>query len=145
MTQFLTVEFTISSFFTLLIWIFVPDFFSALFSDYLTTKVVKAINTFPYSRKLEIEADEVGTLLAARACYDVRQFEKFFLKKKDDVIFSVPVKQKDKDGKVVVNEEVIRFKSLFATHPPNVERSEALKTNLPKVSELSNKLSIPES
>lgn len=55
----------------------------------------------PYSRFLESEADEVGLLLAAKACYDVRHVPLFWRRQSNE---------KRKDG-------IDPIHSLSSTHP----------------------------
>ncbi|XP_071441133.1 metalloendopeptidase OMA1, mitochondrial-like [Hetaerina americana] len=56
----------------LLIWTVLPNE-SALFSHWVTNKVADLMIHLPFSRGIETEADEVGLMMAAKACYDVRE------------------------------------------------------------------------
>lgn len=55
------------------IWAFLPNDGIAAVTHWFMNKVVNIFVTLPYSRKLEKEADSVGLMLAAKACYDVRE------------------------------------------------------------------------
>jgi predicted Zn-dependent protease len=63
----------------------------------------------PFSRYLETEADEVGILLAAKACYDVRYFPLFWRRQSE-----------------LIPEYV-------STHPSNSNRAAEIEKNIPKV------------
>ncbi|XP_046383159.1 metalloendopeptidase OMA1, mitochondrial-like isoform X2 [Ischnura elegans] len=56
----------------LLIWTILPNE-SAVFSHWVTHKVTDLMVNLPFSRGIEAEADEVGLLMAAKACFDVRE------------------------------------------------------------------------
>jgi predicted Zn-dependent protease len=66
----------------------------------------------PFSRFLESEADEVGILLAAKACYDVRYFPLFWRRQSE-----------------LVPEQM-------STHPSHSHRAADIEKHLPKVTEL---------
>ncbi|RZF36266.1 hypothetical protein LSTR_LSTR017040, partial [Laodelphax striatellus] len=50
----------------------------AVLLESLLSHLAQLAITLPFSRKLEVEADEVGMLLAARACFDVREASKLW-------------------------------------------------------------------
>ncbi|KAI0236659.1 Metalloendopeptidase OMA1, mitochondrial [Lamellibrachia satsuma] len=60
------------------IWAFMPSDGFAVLGQWFYNKVVQLLLHLPYSRKLEIEADEVGLHLAAKACFDVRESSTFW-------------------------------------------------------------------
>ncbi|KAL0275077.1 UNVERIFIED_CONTAM: hypothetical protein PYX00_003055 [Menopon gallinae] len=60
-------------------WALFPDVW-AIVSESVMQFISKIFMNFPYSRLLEREADQVGMLLAARACYDVREAPTFWRK-----------------------------------------------------------------
>ena len=87
----------------------------------------KFCTSYPYSRFLETEADEVGLELAAKACYKVDCSIKYWndfeqLKSKSKVTNLRGEKTLEKKN----NE-------LFSTHPSSEKRAENLKNLLPKV------------
>ncbi|KAL5489673.1 hypothetical protein EMCRGX_G018791 [Ephydatia muelleri] len=53
-----------------LIWTVVPYAVASVFLHSLSRKTADILIHFPYSRKLETEADAVGLTMAARACYN---------------------------------------------------------------------------
>jgi len=55
------------------IWAIIPNDGIALFTDWFINKVVEIFTELPFSRAMEMEADEVGLLMAAKACFDVRE------------------------------------------------------------------------
>ena len=60
-----------------LIWAVIPTDGIAFVASLAQNTVEDLVINLPYSRKLECEADEVGLLLAARACFDVRYVPRF--------------------------------------------------------------------
>ncbi|XP_013773033.1 metalloendopeptidase OMA1, mitochondrial-like [Limulus polyphemus] len=62
------------------IWAFLPSDGIAAVTHWFFHKVVDILLHLPYNRKLEIEADEVGLQLAAKACFDVRESSAFWSK-----------------------------------------------------------------
>ncbi|XP_022206696.2 metalloendopeptidase OMA1, mitochondrial-like [Nilaparvata lugens] len=50
----------------------------AVLIESLMSNLAQVAVTLPFSRKLEVEADEVGMILAARACFDVREASKLW-------------------------------------------------------------------
>ena len=55
------------------LWALMPNDGIAMVSDWFINKVSELLIELPFSRFMELEADEVGLLLAAKACYDVRE------------------------------------------------------------------------
>lgn len=62
------------------IWAIMPTDGIAVVTHWFFEKVVSLLLRLPYSRKLELEADEVGLQLAAKACFDVREASAFWTK-----------------------------------------------------------------
>ncbi|XP_067846398.1 metalloendopeptidase OMA1, mitochondrial isoform X2 [Heptranchias perlo] len=62
----------VSLVFLTLIWVVFPRDSLALLGQWIQNKLIQYMFDRPYSRKLEIEADEIGLRLAAKACMDVR-------------------------------------------------------------------------
>lgn len=62
------------------IWAIMPTDGIAVVTHWFFEKVVSILLRLPYSRKLELEADEVGLQLAAKACFDVREASAFWTK-----------------------------------------------------------------
>ena len=55
------------------LWALMPNDGIALVSSWFIDKVTEVLIHLPFSRDMELEADEVGLLLAAKACFDVRE------------------------------------------------------------------------
>ncbi|XP_038067717.1 metalloendopeptidase OMA1, mitochondrial-like [Patiria miniata] len=60
------------------LWAFLPNDGVAAVATWFKSKVVQLLLEMPYSRSLETEADEVGLVLAARSCMDVRECKAFW-------------------------------------------------------------------
>ena len=56
-----------------LLWALMPNGGIAIVSDWFINKVSDILIHLPFSRAMEMEADEVGLVLAAKACFDVRE------------------------------------------------------------------------
>ena len=111
-----------------MIWTVIPSDGVALIASVAQDVVEDLLVNLPYSRKLESEADEVGLLLAARACYDVRYVPRFWhrmhLQGEGDLIHPV-------------------F-DWFSTHPTNVSRVQQIDGLLPEALELRRFFKCPE-
>ena len=55
------------------LWALMPNDGIAVVCDWFIDKVTDVLIHLPFSRDMELEADEVGLLLAAKACFDVRE------------------------------------------------------------------------
>ena len=55
------------------LWAILPNDGVALVASWFTDQVIQLIVDLPFSRKMEMEADEVGLTMAAKACFDVRE------------------------------------------------------------------------
>ncbi|XP_023239368.1 metalloendopeptidase OMA1, mitochondrial-like [Centruroides sculpturatus] len=91
------------------IWMIIPSDGIALITQWFFNKVVDIIIHLPYNRKLEIEADEVGLILAAKACFDVRESSAFWSK--------MSILNESDDGPDI---------EWLSTHPSNEKRSNYL-------------------
>jgi len=94
-----------------LLWALMPNGGIAIVCDWFIDKVTNLLVHLPFSRYMELEADEVGLILAAKACFDVREAPAFWelLELLDDDPLS--------------NEEDLEF---LATHPVHKTRYEKL-------------------
>merc|ERR1719397_720881 len=90
-----------------LLWALMPNGGIAIVCDWFIDKVTNLLVHLPFSRYMELEADEVGLILAAKACFDVREAPAFWelLELLDDDPLS--------------NEEDLEF---LATHPVHKTR-----------------------
>merc|ERR1719427_2509528 len=55
------------------LWAMMPNDGVALVANWFIDKVIDLIVDLPFSRDMEMEADEVGLVMAAKACFDVRE------------------------------------------------------------------------
>lgn len=96
-----------------LLWAFLPSDVTALITQYIADKFLKFLFQLPYSRQLEREADYVGIMLAARACFDVR--------------CSIPFwkRMNDTEGNYQVPE-------ILSTHPTSETRASDLEKLMPE-------------
>lgn len=95
-----------------LVWAFLPSDFTALITQYLADKFLKFVFELPYSRQLEKEADQVGIILAARACFDVR-YSSAFWKRMTEAEGEIP--------------------EILSTHPASETRATDLEELMPMV------------
>lgn len=116
-----------------LIWSLIPFDILATLLHICSRKTANILIHFPYSRKLETEADEVGLTLAARACYNPATAIKVWLHLSDT---AVPMGNTSTDGAPQgntthddVDESALEF---YSTHPSNIHRYENLVQLLPK-------------
>ena len=109
------------------LWAFVPSDGWALIGSWLHSNVEDILITYPYSRKLEREADEIGLLLAARACFDVRHVPKFWER----------MQYREKDS-------IEQQTEWLSTHPSHENRVTWLVAGLPNALALRNEFKCPE-
>jgi len=109
------------SYFTILIlaaiWCILPNDGVAAITHWFYNKVIQLTTQMPHSRKLEKEADKVGLMFAAKACFDVRVGSMLWKK--------MDLKSKIIDGDVEIPE-------WMSTHPDNESRAEHLDFLLPE-------------
>lgn len=108
------------------IWAFMPFDGIALITQAFYEKVVQILLDYPYSRKLEKEADIIGLQLAAKACYDVREGYNFW--------------------KLMRFSEQLQGSEIpewLSTHPSNVNRQELIDHLLPKAISVREKSHCP--
>jgi len=55
------------------LWAMMPNDGVALVANWFINKVIHLLIDLPFSRDMEMEADEVGLIMAAKACFDVRE------------------------------------------------------------------------
>ncbi|ESN94678.1 hypothetical protein HELRODRAFT_95830 [Helobdella robusta] len=96
-----------------MIWAIMPGDGLAMVTQWFYDKVLNIMLHLPYSRKLELEADEVGLRLVAKACFDVREASLIWQK------WSL-LEQLNGDGNA--ND----LPALLSTHPNFEERSDKL-------------------
>jgi len=96
------------------LWAFLPNDGIALVANWFMDTVVDIMVELPFSRDMEMEADRVGLIMAAKACYDVREAPAFWGKLK--ILSENP--QEDKS---------LEFTS---THPCHETREQTLRNLL---------------
>ena len=97
----------------LVVWAFLPTDMTALITQLIAEKFLRVGLELPYSRILEKEADKVGLMLAAKACFDVRYSSIFWRRMSQ------------------FNEEVVP--EILSTHPANETRAVDLDLLIPDV------------
>lgn len=104
------------------IWFYFDDFAAFLvytIQQYLYPLIYEYGFSLPYSRLLETEADEVGLLLAAKACFDPR--------------WSVLLWEKMAMKEALETDGSTEEFDFLATHPGNQKRSAMLEQKIPEV------------
>lgn len=106
------------------IWAVMPSDGIAAVTHWFFERVVSLLLRLPFSRKLELEADEVGLQLAAKACFDVREASAFWSKMS-----------------LMAHEEAnVEF---LSTHPSHDRRSEHLDNLMNQAIELRRQCQCP--
>lgn len=113
------------------LWCIIPADGIAVITHWFYNKVIKLLTHMPHSRLIEKEADRVGLMFAAKACYDVRAgsllWNKMYLKEKIGA-----------DG-----DETIPLPEFMSTHPDSLKRAEHLDFLLPQAEAWRNQMSCP--
>ncbi|XP_034939463.1 metalloendopeptidase OMA1, mitochondrial-like [Chelonus insularis] len=109
-----------------LVWAIFPDLL-ALILQAVGINMLDIFLTLPYSRKLETEADDIGLILAAKACFDVRESVVFWR-----------LMQKLSD--LNITPKNIPW---LSTHPNHEDREKHLTTKLPEALEIRTKSGCP--
>jgi len=98
-----------------LLWVLIPSDGIAFITSWFCDKVIDIMLELPYSRFMETEADEVGLMMAAKACLDVREAPAFWAKL----------------STTSDNPELDKDLEFFSTHPANETREDHLMELLP--------------
>ena len=100
---------------------------------WLPALLMKLTLSLPYSRKLELEADAVGLLLCAEACYDPQVAPRVFQK--------LAAVTSEAPGGTIRSS----LSTFVSTHPQSSERARKLEKQLPeRVDRYTHKCSIPD-
>lgn len=91
----------------LIVWAILPTDLTAALAQLFADRLLKFTFELPYSRDLEREADHVGLMFAAKACFDVRYSPVFWRRMGH------------------VNPEVLP--EFLSTHPTNESRAQELE------------------
>lgn len=94
------------------IWAILPSDLTSFIVNYIFEGFITLTSRLPYSRQLEQEADEVGLMLAAKACIDVREAVNFW---------RLAQEQENKEA----------LPEFVSTHPAHEHRAENLEEKLP--------------
>ncbi|GFS24984.1 metalloendopeptidase OMA1, mitochondrial [Elysia marginata] len=87
----------------------------------------------PHSRTVEKEADHVGLMFAARACFDVRAGSLLWKK--------MSLQEKVMSGE---GDETLPLPEFFSTHPDSLKRAQHLDFLLPQAEAWRNDMSCPK-
>ncbi|CAF0810353.1 unnamed protein product [Rotaria sordida] len=104
--------FGMSIFGAYIIWSIFPRDWISFVVNYIFENFITFTSRLPYSRLLEEEADEVGLMLAAKACFDVREAVALWR-----IVHEAEM-----------NAELPEF---ISTHPASAKRAETLNEKLP--------------
>lgn len=97
----------------LIVWAFLPTDLTAAIGQLVADRLLKFTFELPYSRDLEREADHVGLMFAAKACFDVRYSPVFWRRMG------------------FANPEIVP--EFLSTHPANESRAQELENLIPAV------------
>nr|ALS04202.1 mitochondrial metalloendopeptidase OMA1 [Acartia pacifica] len=101
-----------------LLWVLIPYDGVAFITTWFFDTVTNIMLELPFSRFQETEADEVGLIMAAKACFDVREAPAFW------------AKLALKDGNTDEDPDADKALELISTHPANETRQENLEEKL---------------
>lgn len=113
------------------LWAFLPNDGIALVADWFFHKVIELFMELPFSREMELEADEVGLQLAAKACFDVREAPALWAK------MELIEKQEGTE------DDQHRVIELLSTHPSNQEREKRLTSLMPDAVQIRSSCGCP--
>ncbi|KAK3740863.1 hypothetical protein RRG08_011325 [Elysia crispata] len=114
------------------IWCIIPSDGIAVITHWFYNKVIKLLTHMPHSRAIEKEADLVGLMFAAKACYDVRAGSLLWKKMSH-------VEKANPDGS-----ETLLLPEFMSTHPDSLKRAEHLDFLLPQAETWRNNMSCPK-
>ncbi|XP_032232169.2 metalloendopeptidase OMA1, mitochondrial isoform X1 [Nematostella vectensis] len=111
-----------------ILWALIPTDYLALAAQWIQGQILSILLHLPYSRQLEEEADQVGMLLAAKACFDVRESPKVW-------------------SRIGAMEEHTKQQSALpewlSTHPSHANRANKLQALLPEALEIRKECNCP--
>lgn len=118
------------------IWFMMSSLFLAAIVQGLLCAIVHIATDLPYSRKLELEADEVGLQICARSCYDVRESVAFWMRIETDRLKDLGLIPEDPDT-------LLNSIEFLATHPSHSSRKERLDSLLDEAIKLRDSCKCP--
>ncbi|XP_055345438.1 metalloendopeptidase OMA1, mitochondrial-like isoform X2 [Paramacrobiotus metropolitanus] len=111
------------------LWAVLPSDIISGITTWVMNKVVDLLLNLPYGRLLENEADEVGLMLSAKACFDVRESVAFWERMQLVGEF---------EGDVAA-----QMPEFLSTHPSNSTRAQTLNASLPRAIKLRTECNCP--
>jgi Zn-dependent protease with chaperone function len=108
----------------LALWTFLPKDITAFLADWIINLISTLLLELPYSRSMEIEADEAGIEIASKACFDIREAPIFWAK----------MEMLEKLALDAKNDE-LELPEFLSTHPSYNNRQEYLSDMLPNALE----------
>ena len=109
------------------LWAFVPNDGIALVADWFFHKASSTIFELPFNRIMETEADEVGLLLAAKACFDVREAPTFW---------AMMEMNENEDEKIPIE--------YLSTHPAHKNRESNMMSLVPEAIKMRSSCGCPQ-
>lgn len=107
----------ISASFIFLVWMLIPFDIGAVLMHKASEDLLKLFLELPFSREMEAEADKVGLILAAKACFDVRYGSVFWRRMQSESKNPAP-------------------HEFISTHPSHENRAEELDKQMPSALKL---------
>jgi len=138
-TSFLSIFTTITAF---ILSSILPTDFLSIVATYLSNKMIDILFSLPFNREMEIEADKVGMLFAAKSCFDVREGVAFWMKmghfenQKRSGFYDESISKEDAKK----TEAIIEY---LSTHPDHNKRSEYLESMLAESLDLRERCNCP--
>lgn len=118
------------------LWALLPNDGIAIVADWFSRKVVSVLLELPFSRGMEKEADDVGLILAAKSCFDVRKAPAFWGKMAAVDNEKLREELEDKN----IDEDALKAArstmALVMTHPPHEQRQKNLEDQLARAMQL---------
>lgn len=105
-----------------LLWTVLPSDIYAFIATFLSNLAIGILFHLPWTRQMEMEADEVAMTFAAKSCFDVREGVAFWTKMSD--IESRQWKELGIDEKIDIE--------FLSTHPLHDKRADQLELLLPQ-------------
>lgn len=130
-----------------LIWAFIPSDGIAFVTHWFFSKMNEIFLDLPFSREMESEADYIGLVMAAKACFDIREGPAFW--KMQNVfteIESVLTEYLDYEGDIdlEVMEAVNEITGYLSTHPADGQRQQDLEDKMKELLTLRCESSCPD-
>ena len=109
-----------------ILWTFIPSDGIAFITHWFLSKMVDIFVDLPFSRECESEADDFGIMLAAKACFDVREAPALWIQ----------MELADIDDPQDDTEYLQEFLGYLSTHPTHQDRTHRLQSTMEYAIEL---------